>query len=348
MSNLNIDRQRLADYIVQLAPLYGPSGREDGVRDALIPIIESLCDDYHVDAMGNLIARCGGTGEPQSRRVMIAAHMDEIGLIVTHIDEDGFLRFAPIGGVSPHTLLGQQVEFPGGLIGAIGVEKLDSMKDLKMDSLFIDIGATNREEAREQVDVGSAATYVRTVARSGNRLIGKALDDRVGCAVALETMHQLKEKPSPHDVFFVFSVQEEVGLRGARTAAYGISPDVGIALDVTATGDTPKSMHLGMRLGGGTAIKVKDMSLITHPRLRQRLIDVAEAQHIPYQMEVLPFGGTDAGAIHLTKSGVPSAVLSIPTRYVHTPAEMIDIDDAVATSGLLTAFLQGPIDIDPS
>ncbi len=168
----------------------------------------------------------------------------------------------------------------------------------------------------------------------------------LGCAIAVETMHQLQTNRSEHDVYFVFSVQEEVGLRGARTAAYGISPDVGLALDVTAAGDTPKSMHLAMTLGGGTAIKVKDMSLITHPRLRERLVKAAEAHHIPYQMEVLPFGGTDAGAIHLTKSGVPSAVLSIPTRYLHTPAEMIDLGDAVATSALLTAFLQGPIDIE--
>lgn len=315
------------------------------MRDALIDIITPLCDGFHVDPMGNLIAHCAGTGDADSRRIMIAAHMDEIGLIVTHVDEDGFLRFAPIGGVSPHTLIGQQVVFADGLVGAIGMEKPDDMKQLKMDSLFIDIGAKSKAEAMTQVDVGSAATYSRTVARSGERLIGKALDDRVGCAVALETMHQLKERPSKHDVYFVFSVQEEVGLRGARTAAYGISPDIGIALDVTATGDTPKSMHLAMRLGAGTAIKVKDMSLITHPRLRQRLVDVADEHNIPYQMEVLSFGGTDAGAIHLTKSGVPSAVLSIPTRYVHTPAEMVDIDDTVATAHLLTAFLYEPVDL---
>lgn len=344
--HIEINRERLAGYITKLAPLYGPSGHEDTVRDALIDIVRPLCDDFYVDALGNLIARCGGNGDAGAKRIMIAAHMDEIGLIVTHIDEDGFLRFAPIGGVSPHTLLGQQVVFATGLIGAIGSEKLDHIKDLKMDSLFIDIGARSRDEAKQQVDVGSAATYVRTVARSGERLIGKALDDRVGVAVALETMHQLQGHASQHDVYFVFSVQEEVGLRGARTAAYGIEPDIGIALDVTATGDTPKSMHLQMKLGDGTAIKVKDVSLITHPRLRQRLIDVAEEHNIKYQMEVLPYGGTDAGAIHLTKSGVPSAVLSVPTRYVHTPAEMVDLDDVVATGALLTAFLHGPIDID--
>lgn len=345
LTNDKADGNRLESLIGQLAPMYGPSGYEGAVRDALIELVKPLCDDFHVDALGNLIAHCAGTGEAGSRRVMVAAHMDEIGLMITHIDDEGFLRFAPIGGVNPATLLGQQVQFADGTIGAIGVEKLDNIKDLKMESLFIDIGATSKAEALERVDVGSAATYMRPVARSGQRLIGKALDDRVGCAIAIETMHHLKEHPSPHDVYFVFSVQEEVGLRGARTAAYGISPDVGIALDVTATGDTPKSMHLAMRLGAGTAIKVKDMSLITHPRLRQLLIDTAETQNIPYQMEVLPYGGTDAGAIHLTKTGVPSAVLSIPTRYLHTPAEMIDVQDAAATSNLLTAFLQGPIEI---
>lgn len=343
MTTNRADANRLEQLIRQLAPLYGPSGHESFVRDAIIQLIEPLCDSFHVDAMGNLIVGCSGTGESDSRRIMIAAHMDEIGLIVTHVDDDGFLRFAPIGGVAPATLLGQQVKFADGTVGAIGVEKLDHVKDLKMDSLFIDIGATNKEDACQRVDVGSAATFTRPVSRSGQRLIGKALDNRVGCAVAIETMHQLKNVPSKHDVYFVFSVQEEVGLRGARTAAYGIDPDVGIALDVTATGDTPKSAHLAMKLGHGTAIKVKDMSVITHAGLRGQLIETAQEHDIPYQMEVLPFGGTDAGAIHLTKAGVPSVVLSIPTRYIHTPAEMIDLKDAAATADLLAAFLRRPI-----
>lgn len=339
------DIQRLEQLIRRLAPLYGPSGREDEVRRHIVELVKPLADEVTIDAMGSVIALRRGQGGGDARRVMIAAHMDEIGLMVTHIDDDGFLRFAPIGGVSAATLLGQQVIFEDGTVGSIGTEKLDGPKDIDIDKLFIDIGATSKEDAEKHVRIGSSATYMRDVARSGNRLIGKALDDRVGCAVALETMQQLQNEPSPHDVYFVFSVQEEVGLRGARTAAYAIDPDVAIAVDVTATGDTPKSMHLNMKLGQGTAIKVKDNSLITHGGLRRLLVERAAAEDIPYQMEVLPFGGTDAGAIHLTKTGVPSGVLSIPTRYLHTPAEMVDLGDAAATVDLLTVVLRGDIDV---
>lgn len=338
------DIDRLEQLVHRLAPLYGPSGREDEVRRHIVELVKPLADEVTVDSMGNVIALRRGKDGENARRVMIAAHMDEIGLMITHIDDNGFLRFAPIGGISAATLLGQQVVFEDGTVGSIGTEKLDGPKDIAIDKLFIDIGATSKEEAEKYVRIGSSATYMRDVARSGNRLIGKALDDRVGCAVAIETMQQLKADPAPHDVYFVFTVQEEVGLRGARTAAYGIDPDVAIALDVTATGDTPKSMHLNMKLGEGTAIKVKDMSLITHGGLRRLLVERASEENIPYQMEVLPFGGTDAGAIHLTKTGVPSGVLSIPTRYLHTPAEMVDLGDLAATVDLLTATLRGSLD----
>src|SRR5690606_1376267 len=155
---------------------------------------------------------------------MIAAHMDEIGLMVTHIDDDGFLRFAPIGGVGPLTPLGQQVEFEDGTLGSVGVEEEKSPKDVQLEKLFIDIGPVDKADAEKRVRIGSAATYMRDVARSGSRLIGKALDDRVGCAVIIETMHQLQDPPPLHDVYFVFSVQEEVGMRGAGPAAYAIEP----------------------------------------------------------------------------------------------------------------------------
>lgn len=338
------DIGRLEQLIRRLAPVYGPSGREELVRKEIIDIVKPLADEVSVDAMGNVIALLRGTGGDGARRVMVSTHMDEIGLIVTHIDDDGFLRFAPIGGIGPATLIGQQVVFEDGTVGSVGTEKMDGPKDIQMDKMFIDIGATSKEEAEKYVRVGSCAAYMRDVARSGSRLIGKAMDDRVGCVVAIETMYQLKAQPSPNDVYFVFSVQEEVGLRGARTSAYAIDPDVAIAVDVTATGDTPNSMRLNMKLGAGTAIKVKDNSLITHGGLRRLLVETADEEGIPYQMEVLPFGGTDAGAIHLTRTGVPSGVLSIPTRYLHTPAEMVDLSDVAATADLLTAALRRNMD----
>ncbi|MFS8628037.1 MAG: M42 family metallopeptidase [Limnochordales bacterium] len=342
------DSQRLEQLIRRLAPLYGPSGREEAVRAAVIDLVKPLADEVTVDALGNVIARRRGAGGPAARRVMVAAHMDEIGVIVTHIDDNGFLRFAPVGGVGPATLLGQQVVFDNGVVGAVGIEKVEGPKDIHLDKLFIDIGASSKQEAEKYVRVGSCAAYLRDVAKAGSRLIGKAMDDRVGCAVAIEALHQLKDDPGPNDVYFVFTVQEEVGLRGARTSAYAVEPDVAIAVDVTATGDTPNGQRLNMKLGGGVAIKVKDRSLITHRGLRELLVQCAEEEGIPYQMEVLPSGGTDAGAIHVTRTGVPSGVLSIPTRYLHTPAEMVDLADVAATADLLTAALRRELNVGAS
>jgi len=340
---LYADVDRVEQLIRQLAAAYGPSGHEEPVRALLSAHVAPLADEITVDRLGNLIARIRGQGGPQARRVMLAAHMDEIGLIVTHIDDKGFLRFAPVGGLGPATLLGQRVVFADGTVGVIGAEKLEDVKDLKMERLFIDIGAGSRAAAAQRVQVGSMAVFAQEVAGSGSRLTGKALDDRSGCAVLVEVMHHLRAAAPPHEVYCVFSVQEEVGLRGARTAAYAIAPDMALAVDVTPSGDTPQGEKLNVALGGGTAIKVKDRSLISHPKVRQLLVDTAAEAGIPYQMEVLPYGGTDAGAIHLTKSGVPAGALSIPARYLHTPGEMVDLGDVAATVDLLVAVLKGPL-----
>jgi len=343
MAALYADVQHLEQLVRAFAQAFGPSGHEDPIRALIRRYVEPLADQVSVDALGNLIAFVRGRGGPGARRVMLAAHMDEIGLMVTHIDDKGFLRFAPIGGHGPATLVGQRVVFADGTAGVIGVEKLDDVKDLKLDRLFIDIGAEDRAAAEGRVQVGSAAVFAREVTAAGSRLTGKALDDRSGCAVLVEVMRHLRAESVPHDVYCVFSVQEEVGLRGARTAAYAIAPDLALAVDVTASGDTPKGETLNMQLGKGTAIKVKDNSLIAHPWVRQLLVDAARAHGIPYQMEVLPYGGTDAGAIHLTRSGVPAGALSIPTRYLHTPAEMLDLRDVAATVDLLVTVLRQPL-----
>src|SRR5690606_33596524 len=166
--------------------------------------------------------------------------------------------------------------------------------------------------------------------------------DRIGCAVLVQVLRELAQQPSPHQVYAVFTVQEEVGLRGAGPAAYGLEPDLALAVDVTATGDTPKAPTMDVALGKGVAIKVQDRSLIAHWGVKQLLVDTAETHGIPYQLEVLPFGGTDAGAIHLTRAGVPSGVVSVPTRYVHTPAEMVDMRDVDAAVSLLLAVLRTP------
>jgi endoglucanase len=189
--------------------------------------------------------------------------------------------------------------------------------------------------------VGDLAVFDRPFCDLGNRLIAKAMDDRVGVAVQIEIMRQLKT--SPHEIFFVFSTQEEVGLRGATTSAYGVDPEIGISIDVTLTGDTPKSIKMAVGLGKGPAIKIRDGGMLADPRLVQQFIQVAENTKIPYQLEVLEAGTTDAKAIQLTRAGVPSGCISIPCRYVHSPSEMVDINDVENAVQLILSFLSSTI-----
>jgi len=260
--------------------------------------------------------------------------MDEICLIVTHIDKNGFLRFSSVGGVSAARLSGLRVIFANGQAGTIGLEKTGNT----MDKMFIDIGAASKEEAESKVSIGDFAVFKQNCIVLGDRAIAKAMDDRVGCAVLIEAARRLKT--SPNQVYFVFTVQEEVGCRGAETSAYAIEPDMGIALDVTRTGDTPEADTMEVSLGKGAAIKVRDSGIITHPKVRQFLVQTAKDLEIPYQMEVLVSGGTDAGPMQRSRGGVPACVISIPTRYVHSPSEMVDMGDVEACAKLLTAVLE--------
>lgn len=319
--------------IKQLTEAFGPSGYETEVTALIQSMVKEHVDEVKTDVLGNLIA--AKKGSPDGRKIMFAAHTDEIGLVITHIDDKGFLRFGTVGGVGISTLVGNRVRFAGGAVGAIYQEK-GSWKELTIDKLYIDIGAENKEDAQKKVKLGEFGIFHREFEDLGNRLIAKSMDDRVGCAVLIEA---LKKIDAPKNtLYFVFTSQEEVGLRGARTAAYGIEPDLGIALDVTLTGDMPEARRMDVSLGKGAAIKVKDSSLIAHPKVKDLLVDLAEEKQIPYQMEVLDAGGTDAGAIHLTKTGVPSGAISIPTRYVHTPSEMVDIRDVEACVDLVVAL----------
>lgn len=321
--------------IKELTESFGPSGSEDKIRETIIEKVRPYADSINVDKMGNIIAQKGTSGE----RLMLAAHMDEIGIIVTNIDDKGFLRFSNVGGLSPFTLIGERVVFANGTIGVFGMEKMDDMKDLKINKMFIDIGALSREEAKQKVKIGDMGTFYRECSISGDYIISKALDDRAGCAVLIKVMEQLK-KPG-YQTFFVFTVQEEVGLRGAKTSSFGVDPDLAIAVDVTLTGDTPEAPKMAVALGKGPAIKVKDNSIISHPKIKDALISAAEQKKVPYQLEVLEFGGTDSGAIHLSRSGVPSGGLSIPSRYVHSPSEMVHLKDLEMAVELLTGFIEG-------
>jgi putative aminopeptidase FrvX len=328
------------ELIEQLTEVYGPSGREEQIREIIRAEVESLADEIRVDALGNLIALKKGTG--QGKKVMLAAHMDEIGLIISYVDEKGFLRAQNIGGVSPMTLTGGRVQFADGSIGVIAPEKPSEFrKDPDLTKLYIDVGATSRAEAADRL--GQVVGFLRPFTDLGQRVVSKAMDDRIGCAVLVETMRRLGS--SPHDLYFVFTVQEEVGLRGAQTGAFGVEPDVGIAVDVTVAADTPEAYKMAMKLGHGPCIKVKDGRMLSHPGLKDLLIETAEANEIPYQLEVLAWGSTDAAAIQLSRGGVPAGCVSIACRYVHTPSEMVDIDDVENAVKLLLAVLEGPIEI---
>ncbi len=325
----------MQDLIRKLTETYGPSGFEDTIRAVLRAEVEPHADEVRVTPLGSLVAVRRGTGN--GRRIMLAAHMDEIGVMATYIDEKGFLRFTPIGGVSPLTCLGARVRFENGTLGVIGSEKReDPSKAPTFEQLYIDVGATGRGDC--PVRVGDAAVFERPFAAQGRRLIAKAMDDRIGCALLVETLRRLG--PTPHEVHFVFSVQEETTLSGARTAAYGIEPDMAIAVDVTGTGDTPESRPMAVELGKGPAIKVQDAGMIAHPTVREWLVRAAEAAGVPYQMEVLEGGTTDAAAMQLVRFGVPSGCLSIPCRYIHTSSEMVDAEDVEGAIRLLLHALQ--------
>lgn len=331
------------DLIRKLVEAFGPSGFEDGLRDLILAEVEGFADEVNVDALGNLIVHRRADGsQPNPLKVMVAAHMDEIGVMVTHITEKGFLRFTSLGGVYPHTLFGNRVRFADGTLGVIGSDRLDDLSDIHpLSKHFIDVGANGREDVK--VRVGDPAGFVRHFETQGDRLIAKSMDDRIGCAIAVEALRRLKA--TPHDLYIVFSVQEEVGTRGAEAAANALLPDVGIALDVTRTGDVPEARAMDVELGRGPAIKVKDSGMIAHAGLVRLMRRRAEEAAITYQLEVLEGGTTDARPMQLAGPGCAAGCISIPCRYIHTTSEMVDSRDVEGAVRLLVALLEGPLPV---
>ena len=327
----------------QLTETFGPSGYEDNVRKLVKAQVEALADDIKVDALGNLIVHKRPNKQTKdTKKIMIAAHMDEIGLMVSHVDEKGFVRFSPIGGVFRKYVVGGRVQFLNGIQGVLGYDNLSNVNELPtLDKVYIDVGAKSKKDC--PVKVGDVAAFDRPYIEMGDRLVAKSMDDRAGVLVAIETLRALKS--TPHDVYFVFTTQEEVGTRGAGTSAYGVDPDLGIAIDVTPTADTPNGLKMEMALGNGPCIKIQDVGALSDPRIVKWMINTAEKNKIPYQREVLLLGGTDARAIQAARAGVPAGCISIPVRYVHSPSEMVDYTDIQNSVKLLTALLRTPIDL---
>ena len=329
----------LFDLIQTLTAAHGPSGNEGGVREVIARLAAPYAQEITTDTLGNLIVHKPGQGP----KVMLCAHMDSIGFIVTHVEEEGFLRVGKLGGVAPVEALYTPVRFQNGVRGVFVKEEKAEDKGLKLDACYVDIGAKSREEALSMVQVGDTAVYDSPTFCNGDKVVSPYLDNRIACAILLKVLESLKE--TPNDLSLVFTAQEEVGLRGARTAAWTIAPDWALAVDVTDVDDTPGTERCGtVQLGKGAAVKVMDSSVICHPQVVQTLERLAKEQDIPVQRDIMRAGGTDAGAVQAARLGVLTGGVSVPCRYIHTPVEMASLEDAQRCVQLLSAFVTSALD----
>ena len=324
--------------IQKLTQTPGPSGFEQEIRKVIREEITPLSSSVEVDVMGNLICRMGKKSAG-GMRVMVAAHMDEIGLIVSHVEKKGFVRFSNLGSYFPRYLAGSRVRFLNGVRGVINHDRLEEQGKIPgVEKFFLDVGATSDKDC--PVKVGDVAVFDREFLDMGKRISSKALDDRISCAILIETMRNIKS--TPNELVFVFSSQEEVGSRGAQSAAFAIEADLGIALDVTPSGDI-LGVKMQTHLGEGTAIKVRDMGMISDPQVVNWMAAAAKKHKVSYQLEVLDVGTTDARTMQIARGGMVAGALSVPCRYVHSPSEVVDMDDVEMTVKLLTALLSEPI-----
>jgi tetrahedral aminopeptidase len=342
----------LKDLLGRLSDAFGPSGREAAVRTLIKAEVEPLVDRLEVDAMGNLITFKAGAGAEPRLKVMLSAHMDEVGFMITEVDKSGLLKFVPVGGIDARLLLAKRVlvgadRVPGVITGPVPhLQTAESARRvLEIDDLAIDIGAGDEKTANgkaKQGDYGVFATQFRLLSEdpAWPTVRGKAFDDRAGCAALIG----LLAERYPVDLYGVFTVQEEVGLRGARVAAYRVEPDAAIALEGTICDDLPQPTDADnspvTRLGGGPAVSLMDHALVSHPGLLRLLQDTAEAEGIRIQYKAPLLGSTDSGAIHLTRAGVPAITASIPCRYIHSPAAILNLNDLANTVRLVGAALR--------
>ena len=316
------------------------SGREGGIRTIITDLMRPLVDEISIDAMGNLICLKKGSGIAP-RKVMLCAHMDEIGFIVNFIEDNGYLRVAPVGGIHYGAAAFSEVAFENGVRGVLVPEAdLPAKEAPKAEKCYVDIGAATKKEVERRVKIGDCCALLPHLTRlTANRVVGRPLDDRIGCAVMVEIARALTDPAD--DLYYVFSVQEEVGCRGARPASFAISPDLALIYDVTGTGDEQGAKPMAVKLGEGVAIKIKDMSVICDQGLVDALLEAAKASKIPAQCEILTYGGTATSSVQMTGLGCKAGALSIPSRYIHSGVEMIDLRDARAARDLTVAFLGG-------
>lgn len=313
---------------------YGPSGREKTIAKVIENEIKDYVDEVYTDNLGNLIAHKKGTG----KKIMVSTHMDSIGLAITFIDDNGFLRFGPVGGIPKHDIVNLQVKFENGTRGVVSYPNDKPYNDITILDFYIDIGATTKEEALKMVQVGDFAVYCSEYFEQNGVISGPYMDDRIACVVSILAIK--KAKKSNNDIYYVFSTQEEVGLRGAGVAAYHVEPDFGLAIDVTGSSDTPgNNSKTNMKMGHGPCVKIKDGSVICNEEVKEVLYQASKNLKMDVQDEVLIFGGTDTAAMQLSRGGTPSGAISISTRYIHSPQEMVSVKDVEQTVDLLVEAL---------
>ena len=336
--------------LIALSELFGPSGCEDAVAAYIKERIEPLADDLTVDQMGNLIALRTAEGAPRGT-LMLAAHMDEVGFMITRIEESGFLRFTTVGGIDPRVLPGRHVVLENGVRGVIGCKPIhlqkreDRKKSIPTKSLYIDIGAKDKASAEKQVELGAFATFAMEsfVFGGGKKLAGKALDDRAGCAILMALLADLHARNVrfDYDIAFCFTVREEVGLSGASVVANYLKPNKAIVLETTAIADIAEvdEAQTVAWQGKGGVLSLADRSTIYDEDMIRLALSVGEREQIPVQVKRYLSGGNDAGSIHRSGVGVKCLALSLPTRYLHTATNVIDLSDHASALALLKAVL---------
>lgn len=335
----------MVELLKKLCEAPGVSGDEGKVRDLLKEYVSPHVDEVKVDRIGNLIAY--KKGKSSRRKVMLAAHMDEVGFIINNISDDGMLKFRPVGGIDPRILPSKRVKIgPDGIPGILGIKAIhlqepgERKNSVKIKQMYIDIGVQNKEQAQKLVNLGDYVVFDSEFVQFGkNNVKGKALDDRVGCAILAELVKQ----EFPFDLYACFTVQEEIGLRGAGVAAYHIEPDMAIVVEGTTCSDVvdvDEHLHV-TRLGKGPVISIADRTSFGNKELVTKLIETAKANGIPFQIKEGMFGGNDAGAIHVSRGGVATAVVSVPCRYIHSPSSVMNLDDYHNTFKLINEFLKG-------
>ena len=322
----------MRDLLKRLMLTPSVSGREDKIREVIYNEIKDYCDEISTDAMGNLIARKKGNG----KKIMFCAHMDEIGFFASFITGEGNIKVSAVGGINAVSAAYQSVVSESGVRGVLVPSTSDGAP--KVDEMYIDIGAKNKKQAEKVVKIGDFFVCEPKLEKLQNqRYIGRPFDDRVGCAILIDAIKKVK---SQNDLYFVFSVQEEVGGRGAKPAAFAIAPDYGIALDVTMVGEKGGPSSMDVKLGSGCAIKIKDTSLISSPELVSKMREIASGRKIKYQDEILPAGGTDASPMQIAGRGSRVSVISIPSAHIHTSCEMVDMFDIKEAVKLTVALAE--------